>query len=87
MGLFGIFKDGRPDHDPLAQVPGKDLDQVRLIGKPFRIVGVDDELRALEFDLRNRDAPGHLLVDFFSLTLLSRSSICILLNLTWTFLG
>ena len=25
--LFGIFENGRPDHDPLAQVAGKDLDQ------------------------------------------------------------
>ena len=61
--LFGVFEDSRPYHDPFAQVAGQDLDQVRLIGEPFRVVSIDHQLGSFELDLGDRDAAGHLVVD------------------------
>ena len=61
--LFRIFEDSGPDHDPFAQVAGQDLDQVRLIGKPFRVIGIDHQFGSFKLDLGYRDAAGHLVVD------------------------
>ena len=61
--LLRIFKDGRTDYDPLPEIPGKDPDQVGLIGKSFGIIGVDDQFRAFEFDLFYRNAGRYFLVD------------------------
>ena len=63
-----------PDHNPFPKVAGKCLDQVGFIGKTFWIVRIDDEFRSLEFNLRNRNAVGHFLIDLI-LDSLSRSSI------------
>ncbi len=60
--LLGVFENRWPDHDPLAKVPGKDLDQVRFISKPFRIIRVNDQFGSFELDLRHRYAMGHFLV-------------------------
>ena len=62
-GTFGVLEYGRPDHDPLPEVPGQRLDQVGLVREPLRVVGVDDELRPLELDLRDRDAVRHFAID------------------------
>ncbi len=62
-GAFGVLEHGRSDHDPLPEVPGQRLDQVRLVCEPLRVVGVDDEFRPLELDLRDGDALGHFAID------------------------
>ena len=60
---FGVLEHGRPDDDPLPEVAGQRLDQVGFVCEPLRVVGVDDELRPLELDLRDRDAGGHFAID------------------------
>ena len=61
--LLGIFENGWPHHNPLAKVAGKDLDQVRFIGKPFRVFSVNDQFGSFKLDLCHRDALGHFLVN------------------------
>ncbi len=48
---FRIFEDVRAHDDALAQIARKDLDQVRLVGKLFWVISVDDELRPFELDV------------------------------------
>ena len=61
--FLGIFQYCRPYYNPLAQVAGKDFNQISFIRKPFRIVSIYDQLGSFELDLRHRNAMGHFLVN------------------------
>ncbi len=60
---FRVLKDIRAHDDALPEVARQYFYQVRLIGKQFRIIGINDKFRPLKLDVRNCNPTGNNLLD------------------------